>query len=39
MPIENNKTRILSIRNGLNITGRLYIYSRTLSVGRRLVTR
>jgi hypothetical protein len=38
MPIKNNKTRILSIRNGSNITGRLYICSRTLSTGRRLAT-
>jgi hypothetical protein len=31
--------RILSIRDGLNIIGRLYIRSRILSIGRRLATR
>jgi hypothetical protein len=31
--------RILSVRDGLNITGQLYIRLRTLSIGRRLATR
>jgi hypothetical protein len=38
MIIKNNKTRILSVRDGLNITGQLYIRLRTLSIGRRLAT-
>jgi hypothetical protein len=39
MVIKNYKTRILSVRDGLNIAGRPYIRSRILSVGRRLATR
>jgi hypothetical protein len=39
MIIKNNKTRILSVRDRLNITGQLYIRLRTLSTGRRLATR
>ena len=29
----------LSVRDGLNIIGQLYIYLRILSIGRRLVTK
>jgi hypothetical protein len=39
MVIKNYRTYILSIRDGLNIIGQLYIYLRTLSIGRRLATR
>jgi hypothetical protein len=38
MIIKNNKTYILSVRDGLNIVGRSHVYSRTLSIGRRLAT-
>ena len=37
--MENRKTRILSIRDGLNVVGRPYVRPRTLSIGRRLATR
>jgi hypothetical protein len=39
MPIKNNKIYILSVRDGLNIIGRLYIRLYIFSIGRRLVTR
>jgi hypothetical protein len=39
MVIKNYKTYILSIRDGSNIIGRLYIRLYILSIGRRLATR
>ena len=36
---KTNKTRILSVRNGLNIIGKLYIRLRILSIERRLATK
>jgi hypothetical protein len=39
MPIENNKTYILSVRDRLNITGRSYIRFYILGIKRGLVTR
>jgi hypothetical protein len=39
MPIDNNKTRILSVRDGLNVTGRPYIRFRIFSIRGRLATR
>jgi hypothetical protein len=39
MVIKNYRTYILSVRDRLNIARQLYIRSRTLSIGRRLVTR
>jgi hypothetical protein len=38
MPIEINKTRILSVRDRLNIIGQLYIQFCTLSIRGRLAT-
>ena len=39
MSIKNNKVYTLSIRDGLNIVGQLYIRFYILNIGRRLVTK
>jgi hypothetical protein len=36
--MKNNKTCILSVRDGSNIIGQSHVRSRILSIGRRLAT-